>query len=101
MERFCAAVRASNPCAVQLYTEGQCYGFYLLLREVFGASVEPWYLDVPGHVISKIDGRFYDIKGRFFNIKKARRLNIGKESPHRWGPRDRRVLHRGEDNSSS
>lgn len=60
IESFIATVRDSFIGAQQVYTEGSCYHFHLILKEVF-PEAEPYYdLD---HIITKIDGKFYDITG--------------------------------------
>ena len=43
-----------------MYTEGSCYHFYLILKEVF-PDAEPYYDN--DHIVTKIDGKFYDITG--------------------------------------
>lgn len=60
VDRFLATLRESFPDAEAVYTQGSCYRLYLLLAQVFEGA-EPW-TDV-NHVITKIDGRFYDITG--------------------------------------
>lgn len=60
VESFIAKIRDSFIGSQQVYTEGSCYHFYLILKEVF-PEAEPYY-DMD-HVITKIDGRFYDITG--------------------------------------
>jgi hypothetical protein len=63
IEKFISVIRDSFIGSQQVYTEGSCYHFYLILREVF-PEAECWYdLD---HVITKIDEKFYDITGEIF-----------------------------------
>ena len=60
VERFISIIRDSFIGSQQVYTEGSCYHFYLILKEVF-PKAECWYdLD---HVVTKIDDRYYDITG--------------------------------------
>jgi len=60
IEHFISIIRDSFIGSQQVYTEGSCYHFYLILKEVF-PDAECWYdLD---HVITKIDNRYYDITG--------------------------------------
>ena len=89
IERVIAAIRASNAHAIPLYTEGQCYGFHLLLREIFGPTVEPWYSPTEGHVYSKIGPHWYDIRGRHLRVD-AEPLREPRPDP--WGRRDTRRL---------
>ena len=60
VERFIAKVRDSFIGSQQVYTEGSCYHFHLILKEVFEDAVPFWDGD---HIISKIDNKFYDITG--------------------------------------
>jgi len=60
VEEFISTIRDSFVGSQQVYTEGSCYHFYLILKKVY-PKAEPYYdLD---HVITKIDGKFYDITG--------------------------------------
>lgn len=90
VERLIAVIRNSNPNAVELYTQGQCYAFHLILREAFGPRVVPWYQNQEGHVYSKIGHAFYDIRGKHLSVPGAEPLRATR--PDRWGKRDRRVL---------
>ena len=60
VERFISTVRDSFIGSQQVYTEGSCYHFYLILKEVFPEAEAYYDAD---HVITKIDGKFYDITG--------------------------------------
>jgi hypothetical protein len=60
VEKFIAVIRDSFIGSQQVYTEGSCYHFYLILKEVF-PNAECWYDE--DHVITKVDGKFYDITG--------------------------------------
>lgn len=60
VESFISKVRDSFIGSQQVYTEGSCYHFYLILKEVF-PDAEAYYDE--DHVITKIDGKFYDITG--------------------------------------
>jgi hypothetical protein len=60
VERFISVVRDSFIGSQQVYTEGSCYHFYLILKEVF-PEAKPYY-DI-SHVLTEIDGKFYDITG--------------------------------------
>lgn len=88
------AIRESHPDMSELYTKGQCYNFYKILRSIYGQSVEPWYDYLEGHVYSKIGGRFYDIRG----VRKRYSTSLVKldhkhgHRPHRWGKGDNRRL---------
>lgn len=60
VESFIAKIRDSFIGSQQVYTEGSCYHFYLILKEVFH-NAEPWYDNE--HIVTKIDNKFYDITG--------------------------------------
>ena len=60
VESFIAKVRDSFIGSQQVYTEGSCYHFYLILKEVF-SDAEPWYDNE--HIVTKIGDKFYDITG--------------------------------------
>jgi hypothetical protein len=59
---FIQSIRESFPDSVRVYTLGSCYRFYLILKNIYPAA-EPYYNIIEGHVITKIDGRYYDITG--------------------------------------
>lgn len=60
VEKFIATVRDSFIGSQQVYTEGSCYYFYLILKRVF-PEAKPYY--DADHVITKIGDKFYDITG--------------------------------------
>ena len=60
VESFIAKIRDSFIGSQQVYTEGSCYHFYLILKEVF--SEAECYFD-EDHVVTKIGDKFYDITG--------------------------------------
>lgn len=60
VEKFISVIRDSFIGSQQVYTEGSCYHFYLILKQVF-PDAECWYdLD---HVITKVGDKWYDITG--------------------------------------
>ena len=76
VERFIATIRDSFIGSQQVYTEGSCYHFYLILKEVFPQAI-CWYdLD---HIITEIDGKFYDITGE---IKRNSNMSLFDELPN-------------------
>lgn len=58
---FITTVRASFGGSIAVYTMGNCYQFYEILKVVF-PNAEPY--ESGGHVVTKINGEFYDIKGK-------------------------------------
>jgi len=69
IEVFIGRIRDSFIGSQQVYTEGSCYHFYLILKEVFPQAI-PYYDE--DHVVTNIDGKFYDITGE---IRKTDNLN--------------------------
>lgn len=62
-ESFISKIRDSFVGSQQVYTEGSCYHFYLILKEVF-PEAESWYDQ--DHILTKIDSKFYDITGEVY-----------------------------------
>ena len=60
IEKFISRVRDSFIGSQQVYTEGSCYHFYLILKEIF-PNAQPYFDE--DHIVTKIDGKFYDITG--------------------------------------
>lgn len=46
----------------KIYTEGSCFRLYAILKTLF-LKAEPYYSDMDGHWVVKIDGSYYDING--------------------------------------
>lgn len=55
-------IRQSHPYMVPIFTSGGCFSFYLILASVFSQATS-WYDG--NHVLTLIDGEFYDIEGIF------------------------------------
>ena len=81
------SIRNSNPDAVRLYTNGECYNFALILRSMFNGEI--FYSRIEGHVWFKYEGLYYDINGVCFNIPKDIELldHVYGHRPHRWSRR--------------
>ena len=57
------SIRESFVGSVTVYTQGSCWYFYNILKQVFdNYNVEP-YQDLGFHVVAKIEGKCYDING--------------------------------------
>lgn len=56
------AIRCSFIGSEDVYTKGSCYQLYLILKTVF-PQAKQWVIDSPLHVVTEIDGKFYDIHG--------------------------------------
>ena len=58
---FIQTIRNSFGGSVEVYTKGSCYQFYKILKQVFPQATAWYNID---HVITEINGKFYDITGR-------------------------------------
>lgn len=79
---FIQTIRDSFIGSVEIYTRGSCYQFYTILKQVV-----PWatpYYD-SNHVITEINGKFYDITGE---VKKERHLLMAEHYPEPGGVKD-------------
>lgn len=83
--KFIDAVRESLNNSVHLYTNGNCYGFALLLRHQYPEAVI-WYDRIEGHVYTRIGAAWYDIRGIHYKRGDKRPLDHREgHRPHRWG----------------
>ena len=60
-ENLIEQVREVTPYMGQVFMEGGCWRMFCILRTVW-PQAKPWYCG--DHVITEIDGHFYDIRGR-------------------------------------
>lgn len=58
---FISLIRSSHSEMTSIFLYGSCLNFYMILKAVF-PSAKPWISE--GHVITEINGKFYDITGR-------------------------------------
>lgn len=63
MEKIIKAIRESFDEAEEVYTEGACFQFYLILKSICPYA-EPWYDCHVGHVYTKVGDKYYDVKGQ-------------------------------------
>jgi hypothetical protein len=70
IEKVITSIRNSAPNTVKTYTQGCCYGFFEILRTIFGQDVEAWYDTKEGHIYSKIGKYWYDITGIHYKVSK-------------------------------
>lgn len=93
---FITTVRSSFGASIAIYTTGNCYQFYEILKVVFPKS-EPY--ESGGHVITKIDDKFYDIRGEVdvtnINAIPVSDDRIESLSKNKWTD-ERRMLHNEE-----
>lgn len=64
---FLKELRQSNPVIEEIYLLGSCLNLFHVLKVFFPEST-CYYGHVPGHVITKIDDRYYDITGEIKNV---------------------------------
>jgi len=57
-----STIRASFGASIAVYTCGNCYQLYEILKMVFPDAEA--FESKSGHVFTKIDGEFYDIRGK-------------------------------------
>jgi len=69
-------IRNSFPDAVEIYTRGGCYQFYLILQSIFPEAKAYYDSD---HIITKIGETYYDITGR---VKKENHLEVNTYYDH-------------------
>lgn len=69
---FLGTLREAHADMVHIYTQGSCYRLYLLLRVAFNGCTP--YSDI-NHVITKIEGRYYDITGEAQRTDKHRPMS--------------------------
>lgn len=91
--RFIDRVRSAHPDMRTIFMEGQCYNFFLILREI-RREAEAWYSMFEGHVYVRIGACFYDIRGAHLRVPRdtMKLCHRSGDRPHRWGRRDRRRL---------
>lgn len=56
------AIRESFGASISIYTMGNCYQFYEILKSIFPEAIA---YRSGGHVFTKIGDKFYDIKGQY------------------------------------
>lgn len=55
-------IRESDPYIEMIYLQGGCYKFHEILKGIF-LEAEPYINEEKNHVVTKIDGNYYDITG--------------------------------------
>lgn len=89
IDRFISALRDSHPAMVDIFKNGSCYQLFLIIRTVY-PNAAAWHDPVAGHVYVEVNGQFYDIDGRVYQLPprahKFTRETWPKHAPHRWPP---------------
>ena len=70
-------IRNSFPNAVEVYTSGSCYKFYLILKAIFPKAKAYYNSD---HVITRIGDQYYDITGE---VQKENHLFVDHHYSHK------------------
>ena len=65
---LCTAIRLSFLDAAIVYTHGGCYGFFKIMRTVY-PDATAYMTENEEHVLTCLDGRYYDILGEYVNLK--------------------------------
>lgn len=81
---FIKTLAKSDKYIEVIFMNGGCYQFYKVLKTVFPGS-KPYINVEKNHVVTKIDGEFYDIsghvKGEFYPLHDKAEIEMCK----RWG----------------
>ena len=82
VERVLDAIRRVER---ERFLNGHCYSLFLILRAIW-SDAECHYSEDEGHVYTKINGKFYDIRGKHVNVPEDLKPLDHKQSyrPHRW-----------------
>lgn len=59
-------IRNAHPEMENIFLYGSCLNFHIILRTVFPEAIAYYNVD---HIITKIDGKHYDITGQVLNTK--------------------------------
>lgn len=90
VERFLAALRQGVPDARTLFQFGHCWELFCILRRIW-PEAEPWSLHKGDHILTRIDGTWYDIEGKYTGsmmfVTRCTADQIRAWKPHRWAPR--------------
>lgn len=72
---FLTVVRYSFHDAPLVYTRGGCYGLYQILKVVYPSAVAYFDDAEQEHILTKIEGRYYDINGEYqFRLTERKEL---------------------------
>ena len=75
-----AILRRSVPNAKIVYTNGECFQLFRMLRTAFPQhKPEPYYDYVHGHIVTKMRGQFYDITGVVEESEKVKFLPVAED----------------------
>lgn len=81
-------IRGSFPDATIVYSFGGCYGLYQILKEIYPRAVAYFDDSSEDHILTRIEGKYYDIGGEFpfIRSKKSELIRLtGKHHEHWQG----------------
>lgn len=77
-------IRHSFHDSLIVYRWGGCYGLYQILKHIFPEAEAHFQDDDYDHIITKIGGRFYEIKGELCITNKKQATKLSKEDHKHW-----------------
>ncbi|HPJ65958.1 MAG TPA: hypothetical protein PK243_10585 [Flexilinea sp.] len=86
---FITITKESNPLAVEIYTRGGCFKFFKILQSKF-PEAEAFYDG--DHVITKIDGKYYDINGVQNPGNHLRMTTEQQDDAESWSPNIKQII---------
>jgi hypothetical protein len=89
---FIKTIRESFGASIAVYTMGNCYQFFEILKEVFPESIA---YESGGHVFTKIGNNYYDIKGKLeknIDLKIVEDYRIESLSKNKWTDERRKTF---------
>lgn len=60
--KFLKELKGSYYKNEMVYMEGSCFRLFCILKSIWN-SAKPYYSELCGHWVTKIDGKYYDING--------------------------------------
>ena len=82
-EVFTAIIRETTPLYKDVFTSGGCYKFFKILEATY-PSAEAYYDG--NHVITKIDGNYYDVTGKVDKGNALRMTQAEQDEAEAWKP---------------
>lgn len=79
---FIKVIRDSFHDSYIVYSYGGCYGFYQILKYMFPKAKPYFETDKECHIITKIGGKYYDVKGECYDLTKPKLLT--KKDREEW-----------------
>ena len=93
--QFINALRKTDKYIEMIYLNGACYQFHLLLKTFFPKS-KPYISKEKDHVITKYNGKYYDITGEILGNWYTPMTEIEIDMASRWNFHRTKVIQIGE-----